>query len=729
MEVSKTFWREKSERLGDPYLTAGDRAYAVGAQHGGFPDLGWHVPGEMGGVWAPPLKLLDGFWLRIDGHWLVTADCFAAGQLETRHEYSLEGGLRVVRTQFAPDGEPAIVVRFELLAAEARTLQVAFLARSDLQRVWSPQRGNTRRARDVATYLEDARAWLVTGTDGDCVLVGARSHLPTRRDAGPDLWGPEVTRGEGTSVVLEYELEPAPKRPAVLEFVLCGGIDGQSEAAAVLQRVRARAGELLARKQVRSDYLQSLSDLEVDDPSITRAWDWLKWNIDWLVLEVPGVGRGITAGAPDYLWWFGCDSAYAALGCLALGRHDVAAATLDLIRAQSAAVNGGTGRVLHECTTAGEVVHPGCVQETSHFVEAVWEVFSWTGDREFLARQYEFCRAGVFDWTLGRCCRDGELLPYGYGITETEGLDLQCLDSAVHLVQALRALAGMAEVLDDDETAATCLRLADTAWNQLDAAFWLEDEGLYADMLGTPRQMVGRIEAWIAAVEAREFTLGRRPEVLAALNELLRAAETEREPDRRRGWPLRYWIVITPLEAGLASPERARRTLDRTRGPEFVGAHGMYLSGVDHTHTMSVNTGVLAVAELRYGRAGDALQRLRVMTDTLDLHMPGAISEMLPDYGCCVQAWSSFAVAWPVVAHMFGLQPRADRRELELQPCFPAEWDRATLSHVRIGEARFDFEWDGGSVHVLCDDARWSVTSATVPLVVEHAHVSTPRGR
>ena len=64
MNSSESFWRSKRERLGDPYLTPGDRALVIGTQDGAFPDLGWHVPGEMGGVWAPPLKLLDGFWLR-----------------------------------------------------------------------------------------------------------------------------------------------------------------------------------------------------------------------------------------------------------------------------------------------------------------------------------------------------------------------------------------------------------------------------------------------------------------------------------------------------------------------------------------------------------------------------------------------------------------------------------------------------------------------------------------
>src|SRR4026208_1797654 len=45
----------------DPYVAAGDRAYLIGTQDGSFPDMGGHVPGEMGGLWVHPFKLIDGF--------------------------------------------------------------------------------------------------------------------------------------------------------------------------------------------------------------------------------------------------------------------------------------------------------------------------------------------------------------------------------------------------------------------------------------------------------------------------------------------------------------------------------------------------------------------------------------------------------------------------------------------------------------------------------------------
>ena len=38
-----------------------------------LPGGGWHIRGEMGGVWTPPIKLVDGVWLRLADQWLGDA--------------------------------------------------------------------------------------------------------------------------------------------------------------------------------------------------------------------------------------------------------------------------------------------------------------------------------------------------------------------------------------------------------------------------------------------------------------------------------------------------------------------------------------------------------------------------------------------------------------------------------------------------------------------------------
>lgn len=704
----------KTSALHDPFITAGDRSYLIGAQDGGFPDMGWHVEGEMGGLWSHPIKVLDGFWLRIDDRWLGPAGRFISAPWWNAQEYDCPGGLAVTRAQYVPDGEPALVVRYTFRSPTPRRLALRFLARTDLQDVWAGARPRHTGGPDTASYLPDLAAWLCRdGRNPWYLLVGSRAGIPEGYECGHDLWGPERTRGDGISVALDYSLAVPAGEEARLEIIVAGSEDGEESTRQSFQRVRAGADTLQQEKAARYDALLELTTLDAPDPSLTRAWDWLKCNYDWLVREVPGVGRGLGAGAADYVWWFGCDNAYALLGALALGQHQLAIDTLDLLRTLSLAANGPKGRVIHEANTRGHATNRGCAQETPHFVSTAWQVFRWTGDLAFLRRNYDFCRRGLLEWTLGTPVAEGDLLPPGYGITEREGLDLQCVDTAAHTASALWALAGMAGVMGDSAVAERCRALRRAILPAIEEAFWREDEGLYGDMLATPAQMVPRLRSWIAHARAAGL-----PAAAESLSLLLRQAESDPEPDCKRAWLLEHWVIVAPLEAGLTEPQRAARVLDRLEGPEFIGPWGMYLSGIERTWAMSINTGVLAVTELRYGRADQALAHLRLLTDTLEMHMPGAISEISPDGGCFVQAWSGYAVAWPIVAHLFGLEPDAHEKRLAVNPVFPGEWREARLSRVRIGDATFDFVWKDGCLRVVSSDPTWTVTSTTAPIEV-----------
>ena len=61
----------------------------------------------MGGVWAPPLKLVDGVWFGIDDQWVGQATKFTSGWGYTRYDLPDTGGLKLQRTDFAPDANRA----------------------------------------------------------------------------------------------------------------------------------------------------------------------------------------------------------------------------------------------------------------------------------------------------------------------------------------------------------------------------------------------------------------------------------------------------------------------------------------------------------------------------------------------------------------------------------------------------------------------------------------------
>ena len=109
----------KNDYLNSPYVTAGDRLYMVGHQNGTFPDLGWHIKGEMGGVWDHPIKLMDGFevsliWddltLKLD-----SAISFVNYPFANKHIYDLsKNNLKIERFQFVPDGKEGVLIQYKV---------------------------------------------------------------------------------------------------------------------------------------------------------------------------------------------------------------------------------------------------------------------------------------------------------------------------------------------------------------------------------------------------------------------------------------------------------------------------------------------------------------------------------------------------------------------------------------------------------------------------------------
>jgi hypothetical protein len=716
----------KMQRLGDPFIAAGDRAYLVGAQDGGFPPTGWHTPGEMGGVWTHPIKLLDGFWLQVGGTWVSSSSRFTVGPFWNAFEFSELDGLRLARQDFVPDGEPAIVVRFTLESARARTLSLRVLARTHLQAVWPGGVTDTSDTHDEAVYSPTLGAWICCREDTPWyALIGSGQIAPVGWDCGNPLTGPEPAHGSGVSVALDFRLPLRSDESIHLDLIITGSHLGLAPARESFQRVSRKPDVFWEAKAQRYDAMLQRSVLEVPDEPLTAAWDWLKCNYDWLIRDVPGTGRGLGAGVADYPWWFGCDSAYAVLGCLALGQHEVAVDTLDLLRTLSIRANGESGRVIHEGTTSGQVIHRGNTQETPHFVTAVWHTFLWTGDQAFLLRNYDFCKRGLLEWTLGTQCPDGDALPFGYGIHELAGLDLQCVDTAAHTVAALAALGRMAGVLGESAVAAHCRSVYTVALARLDEAFWMEAEGVYGDIVATPSEMVPRVRRWIEECSYTGSACPGYDSRLAELRNVLSQAESDPRPDRKRPWLCKSSTVVAPLEARLAPSHQAVRALERLESPEFSGPWGMYVSGLDRTQSMSITSGVLAVAELAYGRVEQGLHYVRLIAETLPLHMPGAISEIAPDGGCFVQAWSGYAIAWPVVTQIFGLRPDAHRKQLVLHPRFPASWQEARLSNVLIGSNSLDFAWDGRRVQVSSKERGWTITSDSAPTAIEDVNVRT----
>lgn len=723
----------KSARLDDPYVVAGDRAYLIGRQDGMFPPLGDHVPGEMGGLWAHPHKLLDGFWCAIvpipsgDGAgsagevhdpWLPPATRIEVADWGVTQYFDLpDVGVRLSRGMVVPDGLPALLIDLEVTdtAGRAHDMEIAFVCRSKLRPGWLDPRPD---GTDTASASDDGATIVATDPTGPWSVAWGSRETPASWRIGEDVHGPEPFRGEGIAAAQRFRLSVPPGGQTHLRLGVCGVAGDERDAARGLRDLLDHAGALVLAKQQRLVVAASVSHLDVPEPALLRAWEWARCAYDWLVRDVPGVGRGLGAGLPEFPWWFACDSAYALRGLLPLGDFQTAAQTLRLLARVSRQTNGDSGRIAHEIACTGRVFNPGNTQETPQFARAVLETYLWSGDRALVDDLYPLCRDGVLAWTLGQCDADGDLLPEGYGITEVHGLDGEMIDSAVWAHEGLRALGRMAALVGDVDTAARCAELAPRLRDEIERRFWQAEEGLYADWIATPRAAIPVLERLRADAQQRHnAALGAGESPADHLAALLRRAALL-PPHEEAAWYLGNWIINAPLEAGLSAPQRASAVLDRLDGPDFCGPDGVYLSAIERSSAMSIATGALAAAACAYGRVEQALRLCRLLASQLMLRMPGAISEYSPDGGCFVQAWSGYGIAYPLVAGVFGLFPDAAARHLVIAPSLPDGWPCASLRRVRIGTALLDVELsrpangeDGTIACRLCiDQPGWHVT-------------------
>src|SRR3954452_9054569 len=103
-----TFLQDRRE------VSAGTRAYSIGFGDGRFYANGWHITGEMGGIWAPPLKLADGVWFGIDDQWVGPATRFTSGRGWTGYDLPPIEGLELSRIDVVPDGRRAALFMLNL---------------------------------------------------------------------------------------------------------------------------------------------------------------------------------------------------------------------------------------------------------------------------------------------------------------------------------------------------------------------------------------------------------------------------------------------------------------------------------------------------------------------------------------------------------------------------------------------------------------------------------------
>jgi hypothetical protein len=301
-------------------VSSGTRAYSLGFEDGRFYANGWHTTGEMGGIWTPPLKLLDGIWFGLDGQWIGPATKFTSGWGYTRYDLPTTAGLAVQRTDFVPDGPRGVLYGLTLTNnGAARTTSLTVDAHSELlgQYPW----GFTGVTPNASDNLPDAGSYdgrSLAFTDNGALpgapvhhyaaLVGS-SLTPDSGTIGHQYWGPQPGHrctgtesgapadpkpsacddgpfGNGTGGELSYTVRLPAHGSRTVWLAVAGSDTGLADANQQLRQVLKNPDNALAAKQATRQQLGAQTQLSLPgDPQLAAAVDWGKQNLADLTLS------------------------------------------------------------------------------------------------------------------------------------------------------------------------------------------------------------------------------------------------------------------------------------------------------------------------------------------------------------------------------------------------------------------------------------------------------------
>lgn len=674
-------------------MTPGNHAYCVGFQDGTFPDMGWHIKGEMGGLWAHPIKLLDGFSAAMihkgDTVYLDSATTYSTTALGSIFTYNIKGKT-ISRTQFIPDPAKGMVVEYDM--SDFPKAQLLFYPSADLRPTWLGERTNMIDSTDIIAIVDNH--WTATDSkNGWQVRISASSK----------------------GAITPTHLLSSPSKTH--QFYIAGGITAE-EATKELAAVESWSDLWYSKEQKHFELSGNSSFFCAGEEDLETVFRWLKHNAIWLEMDADTLGYGFAAGIEDYPWFFGCDSEFSIHGLNAVGRYDLSKSMLRLLAKASERTNG-TGQIIHEMSTNGAVFNPGNLNETPQFVTACWDTYLWSGDLEFLEEMYPLMLKSM-RW-LEKQDLDNNGIPDGYGMMEIHGMDGEMIDVASYSVQGWEALHQAALAMDNDAGIAEWAgKNAARLSTYINEYYWIESAGAYADVRGTPSQAVSLIEDAIQRAKEldKPWAVAELEETKKiALDDMLRSMPDIDEVD----WsPTSYpysvhhnWIVNTPMEVGFAPEEYALKALDKAA--QYTNPFGMFVTGIDRDESagtdtdgfakrkktftyvgavMTLPTGVAAIAENNYGRPDKALDYLHRMSRSWGYAHPGSMYEVSPDFGMMCQAWNIYSFGYPIVRQFFGVQPDPQQHKITIDLAFPSNWTHPQLKGIVIGEGEFQTHLD-----------------------------------
>jgi hypothetical protein len=625
-----------------------------------------HENGALEG-YVYPLKIFKDLRLRFvsDGQ-VLPAETLARRITSRPGSYTITytgDDFRVTETLVVPIDEPGALILLDVFTRSPLRINVEFTR--DFQLMWPAAIGS-----GYAEWSEQHKSFLF-GADGHpfAAILGSPDAALISREHATDY---------STSTLSGFTLGTINGH-AERVITLAGSMKSRDDTLGVYRLLLKNPHRLVDdTESYYRDYLANTIKLQLPDDRLQRAYDWSRISMVKGFVDNPFLGRGLVAGygpskggyRPGYSWFFGRDTFWTSLALSASGDFAGARTAIDFI----SKFQRDDGKLPHEISQAATFVDwfkqfpygYASADATPLFAIAVRDYVQASGDAAFAREQapklwkaLDFMRSTLdeagFPKNMGvghGWVEGGRLLP-----VRTELYQAGCY------VEALRALAYLAHVLNDGQRAQSLEAEFEQKHHALNDLYWLPQSHSYAFAIGTDGKPVDQPSV-LATVPMWFDLLDRRhaKEMIGQLADEAHAAD----------WGMRIISSKNPLY----DP-----------------------SGYHYGSVWPLFTGWASVGEYRNHEAEPALANLLANawltldgaggnpTEVLSGDTYSPLSTASPH-----QIWSAAMVVSPLLRGLLGLESDAFHKRVQFAPHLPADWQTVGVHRVPFLGGRIDFD-------------------------------------
>ncbi|HLF85327.1 MAG TPA: hypothetical protein VI837_14230 [Blastocatellia bacterium] len=565
---------------------------------------------------------------------------------------------------FSPIDEPGSVILFDIDAARPLTLMVSFVP--DLKPMWPAGLGG-----QYAAWNQQERFFVISesrrkfnGLIGSPSAVGGSSTPAHMLGAG--------------SVHFEIKIDPKQARSEFIPIIITGNTDGRER---VVEQYKKLASSIEQLYNQTVEHYRKLRDertsVRTPDRNYDLAFEWAKAALDKGLVANPDLGTGLIAGLglstdsarPGFGWFFGGDAFINSYAFAGYGDFETTRQAFMFLQKQQRA----DGKMMHELSQGGGMIrwfqdYPYGyyhADTTPLYIIAADEYLTRSGDRTFLKESWESLKKAYSYCVSADKNGDGlmENTVAGLGASELGSLQENLLTDvflAAATVQAMRAMARVAELAGDEEAKKDAQARFERGLATLNRAYWDQQLGRYVFAMTTGGGQNPEQTAWPSVALAFHLFADQQSE-----GTLRSLASNEISTD----WGTRM----------LANTSRAYDPIAYNNGGVWPFLTGFVAMGeYEYHHSISAFHHLIQTARLAQA---DALGFSSEIWSG-DYYRP--LDTSVPH-----QLFSSSPIISPFIRGTMGLRGDEIKKQLTVAPHLPAAWDSVDVKRYRVGDRSF----------------------------------------